>query len=69
MKQVVFKKARRFDTCESNLACESELERQHGHGYLYSGYWKGGDQVTCPSCGTVYEHECDEAEGCAWWPR
>jgi transposase-like protein len=27
-----------------------------------------GQSWTCPKCGRRWVHECDEAEGCAWWP-
>lgn len=30
------------------------------------GSHKEGQRWTCPECGTVYVHICDEAEGCLW---
>jgi len=30
-----------------------------------SNHRQPGDRWTC-SCGQQYEHDCDEAEGCAW---
>lgn len=26
-----------------------------------------GDVFQCPKCGRAWEHDCDEAEGCAWY--
>jgi len=33
-----------------------------------TGFCKDGERREC-SCGRVYEHVCDEAEGCAWFLR
>lgn len=27
-----------------------------------------GTKWNCPRCGKLWEHVCDEAEGCAWYP-
>ena len=38
--------------------CETE--------FPMTGFCKDGERREC-SCGKVYEHVCDEAEGCAWF--
>jgi hypothetical protein len=30
------------------------------------GAHKEGETWTCPECGSIYVHICDEAEGCFW---
>ena len=32
----------------------------------YSGNCYTGARWMCPTCGTLYVHVCDEAEGCYW---
>ena len=32
----------------------------------YSGFCATGSCWTCPECGAVYFHVCDEADGCFW---
>ena len=36
-------------------------------GVPMSGCSQSGDKWTC-ACGREWEHECDEAGGCAWFP-
>lgn len=44
-------------------SCEKELESKYpGHSQA-----KDGERWTC-SCGKIFEHVCDEAEGCYWVP-
>lgn len=50
-------------THRSPRDCEIELER----GYPSHAQAADGERWTC-SCGRVYEHVCDEAEGCSWEP-
>lgn len=45
--------------------CDAEIRRDN---WAMSGYRKTGDRWTC-SCGQVYAHIEDEAEGGAWWPQ
>jgi hypothetical protein len=33
-----------------------------------SGQAANGERWKCPKCGREWEHECDEAEGCTWFP-
>lgn len=51
-------------TYEKCLNCKKDIKQN-----LYSGYWQTGDEITCPNCGQVFVHDCDEAEGCCWFPR
>lgn len=44
--------------------CDAEIRRDP---YAMSGHRETGDTWKC-SCGKVYEHVCDEAEGCSWVP-
>lgn len=41
-------------------------EAQAPGGFLTSGERQDGERWTCPSCGKVWEHICDESEGCRW---
>lgn len=52
---------------ERTHSCKDELRAQKPEGWALSGYRQHGETWTC-SCGIVWVHECDEAEGCAWWP-
>lgn len=36
--------------------------------YLLSGWRQDGERWKCPKCGQIWEHQCDEAEGCYWEP-
>lgn len=47
-----------FWCCESNLEVFYPNHTQAQDGELW----------TCPTCGEKWEHVCDEAEGCEWWP-
>ena len=44
--------------------CNGELERR----YPQHAQANDGERWTC-SCGKVWEHTCDEAEGCYWVER
>ena len=44
--------------------CEKELEAK----YPSHAQARDGERWTC-SCGKVFEHVCDEAEGCYWVPQ
>jgi hypothetical protein len=46
-----------------------DCEKAIGSDYLLSGYRKHGETTSCPVCGKIWVHECDEAEGCSWWPK
>jgi len=50
----------------------SEVEKKREHNcedeFPITGFCKDGERREC-SCGKVYEHVCDEAEGCAWFLR
>jgi hypothetical protein len=41
--------------------CEHELFRRHPN----PDQARHGEEFRC-SCGTIWVHDCDEAEGCAW---
>jgi hypothetical protein len=43
-------------------------ERYAPPDFLTSGHRQPGERWTCPKCGTVWVHDCDEAEGCCWVP-
>lgn len=43
-------------------------EKSAPFGFLVSGYRQDGERWTCPDCGKVWVHLCDEAEGCSWHP-
>lgn len=43
-------------------SCDKEILRDPN---AMSGYRETGDRWKC-SCGKIYQHECDEAEGCSW---
>lgn len=47
---------------EGKHSCGSEVRADR---WAMSGWRQEGDEWTC-SCGLVYVHECDEAEGCGW---
>lgn len=47
--------------------CEKALNERWGSGWLTSGYRQNGERTQCP-CGRWFEHWCDEAEGCSWFP-
>jgi uncharacterized coiled-coil DUF342 family protein len=56
---------RRLDPPHS---CDDELRAAQRRSEVISNFRaKGGERWTC-SCGKVYVHECDEAEGCSWVP-
>lgn len=42
-------------------SCEKELQKSGKD----TGFAQEGDKFKC-SCGAVYIHICDEAEGCCW---
>lgn len=45
--------------------CERWIEKRRP-GFLHSGWRQPGERVSCGACGRVFEHVCDEAEGCSW---
>ena len=45
--------------------CESAIEKLRP-GFLFSGSRQDGERTMCPKCGAVFEHVCDEADGCSW---
>lgn len=45
---------------------EHDCEASAPPGFLISGYRQDGERWTCPDCGAVWIHSCDEAEGCRW---
>jgi len=49
-------RARKEHSCD--LAIRSSV-------WAMSGFAKNGDRWAC-SCGKIYQHLCDEAEGCCW---
>jgi hypothetical protein len=54
------------ETRELTHSCEVELEKAiKGNALLSSLRANDGDLWQC-SCGKVYIHTCDEAEGCDW---
>lgn len=54
------------ETAICGCDCAIHIEGKHGRGWLASGKRQDGERVTCPHCGWLYEHSCDEAEGCSW---
>jgi len=42
-----------------NACCEHQVPS--------AGYARHGDLWTCPTCDSRWVHDCDEAEGCAWY--
>jgi hypothetical protein len=59
-------KAGEVHNCE---AFDPGLANGTGYSYLQSGYRQDGEEWTCPACGKTWVHVCDEAEGCAWYPK
>lgn len=53
------KPARRTNSHDCDVAMSRDA-------WAMSGFRQPGDRWTCRRCGTVYEHACDEAEGCCW---
>lgn len=45
-----------------------DCEKSARPGFLTDGYRQDGERWTCPDCGKVWVHACDEAEGCSWVP-
>ena len=54
--------------------CARELDRTYFYdkGYGLHPYRqeqaRPGQRWKCPKCGKLWVHDCDEAEGCAWYP-
>lgn len=44
-----------------------DCEKAIGISWLLSGQRQHGEKVACPECALVWVHDCDEAEGCAWF--
>ncbi len=44
--------------------CRCEIHAPPG--FLLSGYRQNEERWICPNCKQVWEHVCDEGEGCLW---
>lgn len=49
----------------ANVCCKAEIEKT---GLVFRARHKDGERWDCPQCGKTWEHICDEADGCAWYP-
>lgn len=58
----------RLKSGDSDHSCDAQLGEAKKRGEVVSDFRaQGGERWTC-SCGRVYVHVCDEADGCSWWP-